>query len=71
MTVRERRLILLEAGFQFYKQGAKHELWTNGRETVALSKGSYTSPCTLNSFKSKMRRYKKLLEGKSGVKGLS
>lgn len=56
MKYREQRKLLLEAGFAMERQGSRHELWTNGRERVALSHGGNISPNTLQSFKSKMRK---------------
>lgn len=62
MKKREMEKLLKEAGFWKQKNGTRHEIWTNGKERIALSHGSSNvAPCTLKSFLSKVRRAKKEL----------
>jgi len=64
MKKREQVKLLLDAGFKLKRLGSKHEIYTNGRDTVAISRGGgdKTSPCTLASFKSKMRKARRQIE---------
>jgi len=62
MKRREQEQLLRESGFFLKKVGSRHMIWTNGRQEIALSKGTKISPNTLWSFKSKMRKAKMELE---------
>lgn len=56
MKRREQERLLKESGFWLKREGSKHYIWTNGKETIAVSKGSKIAPNTLWSFKSRMRK---------------
>ena len=50
-----------EAGFALYRAGTKHDLYSNGKEIISLSRGNKTSPNTLRSFEKKLRRAKETI----------
>jgi hypothetical protein len=57
MNYRDKVKLLKEAGFSFERRGTRHEIWTKGLEKIAISPMNRMSPCTLASFKSRMRKH--------------
>lgn len=57
---REVERLLLDNGFRFVK-GNKHELWSNGTYTFAVSQGNNVAPRTYKAMLSKLNRIRKNL----------
>lgn len=69
MNAREQRKLLKQAGFWFDRMGTRHDIWTNGKDTVPISYGAgRMSPNVLWSFKSKMRKAIKQSEYSTAIK---
>jgi phosphoribosyl-AMP cyclohydrolase len=58
MTKTQQERELKDAGFAFYRNGKRHQLWKKGETIVAISHGNKISPNTERSFRMLMRRHR-------------